>query len=443
MDNHLPTLVPPDTTADLQGYTPYPDAGDPLMLTADLPETIPLSPSPIPPSDEPKKVLSFPDTTNAVSPTNQPIPTSRQATNPTIKETVRAKSSSHSTKKLLSGAFSLFALLVYGVFLLWEGGSLLSEGVGKFAVEGFFGFSEQAEVVTPEQPPESTPDTTPPAIVPPNLPIQAETSPPAREEPIPSTTAIADRDLSSREPNGLGLINETPYTPDLSALAATPPVIDSYASLESIYGKDVPAVLILHTHGTEAFQNRAEEGYHTIDKHDNICAVGDALADVLTEKGIGVIHCTELFDKEAFDLAYYNAAAYIRQTLAEYPSIRYILDIHRDAITTEDGTGIRPLSVQNGVEYAQLMFVTGTDHGGSGHDTWETNLALATRLQTNLHEINPTLMRDINLRSASFNAQYAPGAMLIEAGAACSTLEEAVRSIVVFGDVLAAEILGE
>ena len=142
-------------------------------------------------------------------------------------------------------------------------------------------------------------------------------------------------------------------------------------------------------------------------------------------------------------MAYYNAARYIRQTLEDAPSIHYILDIHRDAITTEDGTGIRPLSVHGGTEYAQLMFVVGTDHGGSSHTDWETNLALAARLQTALHGENPTLMRDINLRSASFNAQYAPGALLVEAGAAASSLEEAVRSIEVFGETLAKEILGE
>ena len=155
------------------------------------------------------------------------------------------------------------------------------------------------------------------------------------------------------------------------------------------------------------------------------------------------IRCKELFDAESFDMAYYNAARYIRQTLEDHPSIRYILDIHRDAITAGDGTGIRPLSVLDDTEYAQLMFVVGTDHGGSGHTEWETNLALAARLQTALHTENPTLMRDINLRSASFNAQYAPGALLVEAGSACSTLEEAIRSIQVFGEALAKEILGE
>ncbi len=444
MDNHIPTLIKPASPADFSGYTLYPDAGDPELRSSELPTPTlpepdfptvrPSQPNPPTPSLQPDRASPFHH--HADMPATVPV-------RPVQREKAAVKRESRPVRKVFQALFALFAILVYGGFLLAEGGALLSEGLGKLAVEGFFGqpvqvASTQSETTQGE--PEALPQ---PSVTPESPALPTESSPPAREEPTPPpTAAIADRDLSSREPSGLGLINETPYTPDLAKLAKSAPVIDSYPSLESIYGKNAPAVLILHTHGTEAFQNRAEEGYHTTDKADNICTVGEALAETLTAAGIGVIHCTELFDAESFDLAYYNAAGYIRETLAEHPSIRYILDIHRDAVTMEDGTGIRPLSRQNGEEFAQLMLVVGTDHGGSGHDTWETNLALAARLQSDLHQTNPTLMRDINLRSASFNAQYAPGALLVEAGAACSTLEEAIRSIRVFGEALAAEILG-
>ena len=329
------------------------------------------------------------------------------------------------------------------------GSSLLAQGIGKLAVQAVFGSTDTVTAL-PDQPgilsrPTETDPLPAETAAPEHLPLSAETeAPPANEQPAPlPVTGILSRDLSSKAVNGLGLINETPYTPDLTALAAQPPVIDSYAALESIYGKNCPAVLILHTHGTEAFQDQADAGYHTEDQTKNILTVGRALSDVLTASGIGTIHCTDLFDAESFDMAYYNAARYIRQTLEENPSIRYILDIHRDAITTEDGTGIRPLSTEAETDYAQMMFVVGTDHGGSGHTGWETNLTLAARLQSSIHKTHPTLMRDINLRSASFNAQYAPGSLLIEAGAACSVMEEAVRSIEILGQALVKEILGE
>ncbi|MBQ8640743.1 MAG: stage II sporulation protein P [Clostridia bacterium] len=420
---------PADHTA-LSGYTLFPDAGD----FAGLDE--------IPPLPEPaeKPPVSLPEPPPAIPsrriPEQQPAPVR-------VSKPVSVSPFRH-LLRFFYAVCILLALAVYGNMLLSGAASLVSEGVGKLAANGVFG-SFQSVTVLPQpaesQPPDRTEAPAADTAIQTTVP---ETAPPANEESVTAPAVHTEnRDLSSSSPNGLGLISETPYTPDLAALAAMQPVIDSYASLESVYGKNCPAVLILHTHGTEAFQDQAASGYHTTDPSANICAVGKALAETLTEAGIGVIRCTELFDAESFDMAYYNAARYIRQTLEDHPSIRYILDIHRDAITAGDGTGIRPLSVLDDTEYAQLMFVVGTDHGGSGHTEWETNLALAARLQTALHTENPTLMRDINLRSASFNAQYAPGALLVEAGSACSTLEEAIRSIQVFGEALAKEILGE
>jgi stage II sporulation protein P len=89
-----------------------------------------------------------------------------------------------------------------------------------------------------------------------------------------------------------------------------------------------------------------------------------------------------------------------------------------------------------------MMFVVGTDHGGSGHTGWQDNLALAARLQKSLSGDCSTLMRDINLRSASFNAQYTSGSLLVEIGSCASTLDEAKNAAELFADHLAREILG-
>lgn len=420
-----------ETTASFDGYNLYPDAGE----VGDL-DTPALATTVVTATER----SSFP------VPTTPEIPPDKIATVPS-----RPPKRTSFSRWRMGGIvlLSLLATGVYATLLVQEVGVLTNVGLPRLAAEAVFGSTQSVTVLSGTTPmgetvPEATEKTSPmnqPDTPVPALPETETSSPPANEgaTPLP-VTEVLSKDLSSRSADGLGLINETPYTPDLSALAETDPVIDSYTALESIYGKDCPAVLILHTHGTEAFADQAESGYHTTDQSRNILQVGKALSDVLTENGIGVIHCTELFDEGSFDMAYYNAARTIRETLEEYPSIRYILDIHRDAITNADGIGIRPLSVENDTEYAQLMFVVGTDHGGSGHTEWETNLALAARLQSALHADHPTLMRDINLRSASFNAQYAPGALLIEAGAACSTLEEAVRSIQIFGAAVVAEI---
>ncbi len=447
MDKTTLPDAPSAENPSLTGYTLYPDAGDFTGLDTAAPQEISANTQPA------KLFLPFapptptsPPQSPTFSPVSVPSPSapSDSAKSPPPSPALRRRPSSRLRLLLYTILllFALFAAAVYARLLLNAGNSLLAEGIGKLAVQSVFG---STSTVTSLPAPDTTVNSPAPETIPPDNSAPPETTAPAANElpsPLP-VTGILTRDLSSRAENGLGLINETPYTPDLSTLAALPPVIDTYTALESIYGKNCPAVLILHTHGTEAFQDQADAGYHTTDTDHTVCTIGEALAETLQEAGIGTIHCTELFDTPSFDMAYYNAARYIRQTLEDAPSIRYILDIHRDAITTEEGTGIRPLSTEAGTEYAQMMFVVGTDHGGSGHTGWETNLALAARLQSAIHRDHPTLMRDINLRSASFNAQYAPGALLIEAGAACSDIEEAVRSIRILGEALAAEILGE
>ena len=430
-ESYIQTPDKPGPT--LSGYTLYPDAGD--IAGLDTPEVLPETPPPLPqPAAASPPTVFLP----------RSVPKSDIPTPPRTPHNTAKISPPWPRRlfRLLCFFFILSALAVYGNLLLAGGRSLLAKGIDTLALQHIFGSAQEVTVI-PQLPQTETQQPTNIKIAE-TIPPAPDIVPPASELPVPAAdAAIMNMDLSSDASDGLGLINETPYTPDLAALAVRPSVIDSYDALESIYGKNCPAVLILHTHGTEAFADHADTGYHTENRSENICAVGKSLADTLQAADIGVIHCTELFDADSFDMAYYNAARYIRKTVEEHPSIRYILDIHRDAITAEDGTGIRPLSLQSGTEYAQLMFVVGTDHGGSGHTDWEINLTLAARLQSALHTENPTLMRDINLRSASFNAQYAPGALLVEAGAAASSLEEAIRSMEVFGKALIKEILGE
>ena len=52
-------------------------------------------------------------------------------------------------------------------------------------------------------------------------------------------------------------------------------------------------------------------------------------------------------------------------------------------------------------------------------------------------------MRDVNLRSASFNEQYTKGSLLIEAGATGCTLDEAMAAVDLLADALIAEIRGD
>ncbi len=262
----------------------------------------------------------------------------------------------------------------------------------------------------------------------------------------PQTVEIVTADLSASGNHGSALINETPYQVTLNP--ESPGAIPDLASLYATYGADAPVVLILHTHGTESYaadgaSQTTESEYRSLDPTENMIAVGRVLAETLQAAGINVIHCEVLFDAEDFSMAYYNASLAIRRYLAEYPSISYIFDLHRDSIPTADGgETVRPVTEIDGESYAQVMLVVGTDYGGSGHVGWADNFNLACKIQAAADKSLPSLMRPINLRSASFNQQYTKGSLLLEMGAVGSSLEEACRTAKRLGEILAREIIG-
>lgn len=242
---------------------------------------------------------------------------------------------------------------------------------------------------------------------------------PDEKDPLPRFPIIT-RDI--RAGNPLMLRNETLYTPDVSALLSV--------SAAQIGTPDTtPTVLIIHTHATEAYAEdnsyTAETPFRSTDPLNNMIAVGNAIAEVLCERGFRVIHCTEQHDALSFNAAYENSAASVRQALREHPEITYILDVHRDAIEDRGGNVVRCATEINGQSYAQMMLVVGTDERGAQHPFWRKNLSLALALQSRLCDTYPGLMRQINLRGAAFNQQYSPGYLLLEVGSSGNTLEEA------------------
>ena len=263
-----------------------------------------------------------------------------------------------------------------------------------------------------------------------------------------STAAKTDEETDAREeyviiPIPIELSNETPYEPDTDALLAAGRIIPKAEELYAVYGEGEPLVLILHTHGSEGFSDTSDSSYRTTDSGKNVVTLGERVTQKLNESGIKTIHSPVLYDNPDFNMSYYNASLAIKKYLDEYPSISYIIDIHRDSIMGEDGEYYAPTAtIENKVKAAQIMFVVGTDYGGSGHTGWRDNLTLALRLQCGISADYPTIMRNINLRSASFNEQYTKGSMLVEIGSCASTLDEALLSADIFAEALAREILG-
>ena len=165
--------------------------------------------------------------------------------------------------------------------------------------------------------------------------------------------------------------------------------------------------------------------HRTTDSRYNVVAVGDAMAEVFSAAGISVLHDRTLYDYPAYSGAYDRSLAAIESYLAQYPTIRFILDVHRDAIEDSAGNQYKVVSDIDGQTSAQMTLVVGSDGSGLSHPDWMENLKLAVALQNQLLQDYPTLMRPILLRNSRYNQHATTGSLLVEVGAAGNSPEEA------------------
>ncbi len=181
-----------------------------------------------------------------------------------------------------------------------------------------------------------------------------------------------------------------------------------------------PTVLILHTHTTEGYLDTYDrENYRTRQESGNMIAIGEEVARVLALGGVTAIHDKTVHDDPDYNGAYSASRETIAHYLQEYPTIRMVLDLHRDAVSGE-----KPLvtaATVDGQKSAQIAMVLGANWAG-----WEENFSLGLKLMALLEREHPGITRPISLRSKYYNLDLCPGSLLIEMGATGNTKEEAL-----------------
>lgn len=205
--------------------------------------------------------------------------------------------------------------------------------------------------------------------------------------------------------------------------------------------EDAPTVLILHSHTCESYENTEgytpSGAYRTREETYNMISIGQRLTDCLKAKGISVLHDTTVHDYPSYNDAYTLSRATAQSYLEEYPSIRLVLDIHRDAYEDANGNQLSSTVTIDGVTSSKLMLVAGTDGYGEGHPDWRENLSMAVKLQAILEKTYPGLCRPLAIRSSAFNQDLSPGALLIEVGTAGDTRQQALAAAEFLADGIA------
>jgi stage II sporulation protein P len=202
-------------------------------------------------------------------------------------------------------------------------------------------------------------------------------------------------------------------------------------------------VLIIHTHTTESYADKDQDWYskkynhRTTDKSESVVAVADEIEKKLNKAGIRTLHITTYHDYPEYTGAYDRARKTIKKYLKKYPSIEMVIDVHRDSMTTDDGTKIKPTAKIDGKKAAQVMIITGCDNEGKlDFGSWRDNSIMAVQLQKKMADKYEGLARPLYFAPFRYNMDLTPNSLLIEFGTDVNTLSEAKYSGQLVGNCL-------
>ena len=169
------------------------------------------------------------------------------------------------------------------------------------------------------------------------------------------------------------------------------------------------------------------DGSRTTDRDLNMCAVGRVMADTLNAAGLNTLHDETLNDYPSYTGSYANSRAVVQQYLSQYPSIKIVLDVHRDAIETENGSRMAPVCTVNGRQAAQVMIICGCDNGTTvSLPNYRLNLRFAAAWETAMEGLYPGFTRPVLFSYRFYNQDLTTGSLLIEIGGHGNNLNEAL-----------------
>ncbi|MDI3481159.1 MAG: stage sporulation protein [Tepidanaerobacteraceae bacterium] len=229
-----------------------------------------------------------------------------------------------------------------------------------------------------------------------------------------------------------------------------PPEDETPTEVEKIAPvKGKPLVLIYHTHTTESYMpskafeyKPRDKAYHTDDLNFSVVRVGNVLTDELNRLGIPTLHDITVHDVPTYMTSYANSAKTVERVLKANPSIKIIIDLHRDAPVADPQKSRELTTVKiNGKTYSRIMLVIGSDKiFPNSH--WRENYQFGKMINKKLEELYPGITRDIDLREQRFNQHLSNKAILVEIGSHGNTMEESIASAKVFAKALSEVIKG-
>lgn len=191
--------------------------------------------------------------------------------------------------------------------------------------------------------------------------------------------------------------------------AVTPPAVPG--------AKEI-MVGIYNTHNSECYSGDGGPDRRTGENGD-VVTVGETLKKDLEQNGIGTVHSLQIHDALDFMKAYSYSVKTATQMVKDYPSMKILLDIHRDGFPP--GVPKSTVTVK-GQEVSRVMVVI-----GKMNPHWQKNEALAKELIALAEKKYPGLFspKISYAADARYNQHLSDGGLLLEFGSQNNTLSEA------------------
>lgn len=204
-----------------------------------------------------------------------------------------------------------------------------------------------------------------------------------------------------------------------------------------------PLVAIYHSHAMESYlplvkqvsagstgKMNAEEAFAD-DPEITVVRAGQELANILATKyAIPNVHSRRFHDAGGRVGAYVESATTIERLLAQYPTIKVLLDLHRDSPRRAATT-----ATVGGQSVARILLLVGSSVTLQ-HPNWRANLAFANKLHEVMERLYPGLSRGVMVKESRYNQHYLPHSVLVELGGVDNSMGEVLTSVRLFAEVL-------
>lgn len=193
-----------------------------------------------------------------------------------------------------------------------------------------------------------------------------------------------------------------------------------------------PLVAIYSTHSAESYVpycgRESESG-----GRGGVYVASSVVAETLANKGIGTLVSDTIHDYPDWRKSYSNSLATASKLLADNPSVKIIIDMHRDGGVPKESTTVEI----DGKNAAKIMLVVGSDQRYE-HPKWKENYGFAKKIGDKMEEMYPGLLRTVKVQNGRYNQHISTHSILVEMGATENTIEEVEYSSVMLANVLAA-----